>query len=103
MQYMSEWSNTTVHQKQSSDLRQRPSVPAILYENTTVTGSWIYIQDMAKVSNGHNRIINNVTLAFPHAGIVAASQDPRNRILQPSDLGVRLLDILASAMANFGL
>ncbi|KAL8825639.1 MAG: hypothetical protein Q9191_004288 [Dirinaria sp. TL-2023a] len=86
IQFMSNWKNMTTKKVQPSLIEQRPSVPAILYDNTTVNGSWIAGHDMVKVSRQHGRIINNVTLAFPHSGIVAASQDAKNRILQPSDL-----------------
>lgn len=86
MQFMSSWTISTGYPKQSPDLSQRPTVPAILYDNTTVYGSWIEIQDMETTSRKYGRIVNNVTLAFPHSGIVGASQDPSNGILQPLDL-----------------
>ena len=35
------------------------------------------------------RIVNNITMAMPHSGIVAAAKDPKNRILQPDSLDVR--------------
>lgn len=85
---MSNWTNITTQNVNSPLLEQRPSVPAILYDNTTVSGSWIDVQDMGSASRKSGRIINNVTLAFPHSGIVAASQDAKNGILQPSDLSV---------------
>jgi hypothetical protein len=33
-----------------------------------------------------NRIVNNVTMAMPHASIYNVATDPINNILQPSDL-----------------
>lgn len=60
----------------------------MLYDNTTVTGSWV-LQDTSDITTAHqkyNRVINNVSLAMPHAGILAAAQDSKNSILQPEDL-----------------
>ena len=35
----------------------------------------------------YNRIVNNVTLAMPHAGITAAAKDPKNEIVQSAEFG----------------
>ena len=86
---MSDWTNYTAHGNGSFDLRDRPRVPATLYGNTTVIGSWVDVWNMTQISNGHGRIVNNVSLAFPHPGVAAAAQDVRNKILQPAELGVR--------------
>lgn len=67
----------------------RPRAPAMMFDNTTVSGSWVFgnTSNMTAASELHNgRIINNVTLSMPHAGVYAAAKDPRNGILQPSDL-----------------
>lgn len=56
----------------------------MLYDNTTVFGSWTNVYQMASLSEQYdNRIVNNVTMAMPHPGIVAAARDPINRIEQP--------------------
>ena len=88
-QFLTDWTNYTALGNGSSDLRYRPSVPATLYGNTTVQGSWVDIKNMTERSNTHGRIINNVSLAFPHPGVAAAAQDPRNNIIQPSEFSVR--------------
>lgn len=87
-QYLNAWENATAPEGTSSELADRPRVPAMLYDNTTVKGSWINAQKFPGISEKGGRIINNVTLAFPHSGVVAASQIGRNQIMQPSDLGV---------------
>ena len=69
-------------------MAKRPSPVGTLYDNTTVTGSWIDIVDMANNSKTFNRMVNNVTLAMPHAGIFAAAENPKNQIIQPLDLDV---------------
>ena len=45
---------------------------------------------MADNSKVFKRIINNVSLAMPHAGVYAAAYDKRNAIIQPADLDVGL-------------
>jgi len=73
----------------SSDLANRTRVPATLYNNITVRGSWVNVQNMTQVSQKFGRIVNNVSLAFPHPGVAAAALNPRNRLVQPADLSVR--------------
>jgi len=60
----------------------------MLYDNTTVTGSWIMLNtsDITAAYREHNRVINNVSLAMPHAGVLAAAQNSENAILQPEEL-----------------
>ncbi|KAI9646576.1 hypothetical protein NHQ30_004571 [Ciborinia camelliae] len=86
----------------SSELANRPNVTAMLYDNTTVKASWIRTNtsDMAANYEKYNRVVNNVTLAMPHAGVVAASTDQINGILQPSDLeGVGEYKVKASVVS----
>lgn len=70
------------------DLQERPKPVALMYDNTTIEGSWINIKDMTKLSTTHGRIINNVSMAMPHTGVFAATRDPINKIMQPQDLTV---------------
>lgn len=62
----------------------------MLYDNTTVKGSWINVQNnsLTQLSANYERIVNNVTMAMPHSGIFKAARDPRNGIVQPQDLSV---------------
>jgi len=64
----------------------------MLYDNTTVKGSWTNIPEnnMTVLSKEYNRTVNNVTMAMPHASLFAAAQDPINGIVQPKELNVRL-------------
>ncbi|KAL8790407.1 MAG: hypothetical protein Q9195_006363 [Heterodermia aff. obscurata] len=75
------------HGNASSDLRYRPRVPAMLYYNTTVKGSWVNLHNMTKLFNKHGRVVNNISLAFPHPGVATAARNARNKILQPAELG----------------
>lgn len=65
----------------------RPRPFAMLYDNTTVTGQWINPgqNNITKDSEKHRRLVQNVTMAMPHANIIHALRDERNGILQPDD------------------
>ena len=67
----------------------------MLYDNTTIQGSWISIYNTTELSqyystSNFSRVVTNVTMAMPHAGVVGAMRDPINNILQPQDLEVGL-------------
>ena len=64
----------------------RPQGVSILQDNITVSAPWVEIADVARASAQHGRVINNVSLAFPHPGVVHASTDPINNIIQPKQL-----------------
>ena len=86
MQYLAAWSETRDTTNRSSDLRLRPKPVGMLYDNTTVQGSWINVQNSSGLSREHERTIINVTAAYPHSGVFTAARDPINNILQPQDL-----------------
>jgi len=70
---------------------------ALFAQNTTVNGTWINTIDTKEISKQKNRIINNVTLAMPHAGVFQAARDPQSQIMQPEDLdGIGAYNIRAS-------
>lgn len=85
-QYLANWTDTP--KPVSTNLQHRPLPVGTLYDNTTVQGSWINVQDMTENSNIFKRMVNNVSMAMPHAGVFAAATNPRNRILQPQDRDV---------------
>lgn len=85
--WLDTWSGLVNSNNETSDqLRLRPKPTGSIWDNTTVSGSWIEIQDMAQLSSKYGRMVNNITMAFPHAGIPAAAMDPRNNIPQPEDV-----------------
>lgn len=85
-QWLTTWSNLVGGgNKTSIELRSRPQPTGLLWDNTTVTGSWIEINNMTELSSQHGRMVNNITMAMPHSGIPAAAMDPKNRIRQPQD------------------
>ncbi|KAI0455950.1 hypothetical protein F5B21DRAFT_513748 [Xylaria acuta] len=101
--FMAEWDD--IHKSGNSTMRQletRPIGKHNLFDNTTMDSSWIETAngDMTANFNAHKRVINNVTLAMPHAGVYAAATDPINGILQPSELmGLGEYSIRASVVS----
>ena len=92
MQYLATWFNNIASGNTSTgDLSQRPNAVGMLYDNTTIQGSWLNVpqNDMTELSLRWNRIVTNVSMAMPHAGVFAAVRDPINGIMQPQDLNVR--------------
>ncbi|KAK8089448.1 hypothetical protein PG997_004409 [Apiospora hydei] len=91
LSFMKSWQtlgNNITSESPGMDMRSRPVGTAILYDNTTLTSAWVDTKysDPKKAFDDHKRIVNNVTLAMPHPGVYAAATDPRNKILQPSEL-----------------
>lgn len=83
-EWIAQWSQlVTSKNETSSQLRKRPPPTGSLWDNTTVTGSWVDIQDMSTLSKKHNRMVNNITMAMPHGGIPAAAMNSQNRLKQP--------------------
>lgn len=79
--FLSDWSEFA-KVNGSSVLADRPQGFALVTENTTVTAQWI-----ENVDNGMSlidgRIVNNISMAMPHAGVPAAARGSVNGILQP--------------------
>ena len=85
-QWIIHWSELVEGNNKTSDtLHRRPKPTGSLWDNTTVTGSWIEIKDTEKLSKKHKRMINNITMAMPHGGIPGAAMDAKNKIQQPKD------------------
>ena len=95
MQYLGNWVDNIRSGNGSDNMTQRPDPVGMLYDNTTLRGSWTNLQNTSLLSEQYQRIVHNVTMAMPHAGVVAAAMDPMNGIIQPSDLNVSLPKIYA--------
>ena len=85
-QWITHWAKLVRRNNEtSSQLQKRPNPTGSIWDNTTVTGSWIEIQNMTSLSINHKRMIDNITMAMPHGGIPAAAMDQKNDIKQPKD------------------
>ena len=83
--YISDWSTISRNGNGTSDPALRPKGFAMIFENTTVKAPWVDLEWSNVTSNSKKfgRIVNNVTLALPHAGVPGAAWDAVNNILQP--------------------
>jgi hypothetical protein len=82
--YMTFWSQLAASGNGTTVQQYRPPGFGLFNENVTVNATWIEIINTTDVSTKLGRIVNNVTLAFPHSGVVQAAQDSRNGIVQPN-------------------
>lgn len=84
--YLADWNERVRNHNVTSEQEKRPLGFGLLHENTTIAAQWINIIDTTKTSRELGRVINNVSLAMPHAGVFAAARAKRNGILQPEEL-----------------
>ncbi|PGH09159.1 hypothetical protein GX51_00913 [Blastomyces parvus] len=100
-EYISEWSLLSREGKKAGVDMANRIVPAGSWnDNTTLRGSWIHERDIREMSKQHGRMVNNVTAAMPHAGIIAASRHPSNSLRQPSDFnGLGEFELRASVVS----
>ncbi|MCJ1473189.1 hypothetical protein MMC13_001840 [Lambiella insularis] len=97
MEYLGNWVIDNNSHHESSSMRRRTLPTAMLYDNTTVQGSWINNRNGTELSALHGRMVNNISMAMPHSGVFAASKDPINSIMQPQDFsGLGLFYLRAS-------
>ncbi|KAL9623753.1 MAG: hypothetical protein Q9160_001984 [Pyrenula sp. 1 TL-2023] len=85
--YLKTWAEMDAAGNTSIGNDQRPTPFAMMYDNTTVSGQWINPggNNITTDSEVHGRLVQNVTMAMPHANIVQALRNEGNRILQPDD------------------
>ena len=76
---MANWTSKTAGSKNPVALGDRPAPVSIYQNNITVEGSWV---EPLTINPQNGRTISNVTLAMPHAGIVAAAALKDNKLLQ---------------------
>ncbi|KAL1867693.1 hypothetical protein Daus18300_006249 [Diaporthe australafricana] len=103
LNFMATWRDIGYNSSTASlNMTERPLAQAMLYDNITMIGSWIEAQNSNTTSSfeTHQRIVNNVSLAFPHPGVYKAATNHENNILQPSDLdGLGSYNISASVVS----
>ncbi|KAF5856140.1 hypothetical protein ETB97_007822 [Aspergillus alliaceus] len=95
--YISKWSQMVADNDRASDeLEQRPPPTGSIHDNTTVIGSWIDRSNMTELSLRYKRMVLNVTAAMPHAGVLAATKNPINKVKQPQNSSEGQFDMIAS-------
>jgi hypothetical protein len=99
--YLGMWS--TGLEAPSASPYARPNGTALFSNDTTVIAPWVgnrLDHTAAFTDDNTGIIVNNVSIAFPHAGVVTAARDPSNNISQPEDFdGVGRYTIDASVVS----
>jgi hypothetical protein len=99
--YLGMWS--TGLESRGASSYARPNGTALFSNDTTVIAPWVgnnLDHTAAFTDENTGAIVNNVSIAFPHAGVVTAAMDPSNNIAQPEDLdGVGRYAINASVVS----
>ncbi|OJD33351.1 uncharacterized protein BKCO1_3100033 [Diplodia corticola] len=81
--YVAEWDYLARNKTAGTTKESRVPAFSQFHSEILVNGTWLDVSAF----EWSGRIINNVTLAMPHAGVLSAAWDERNDILQPSELG----------------
>ena len=98
VRYISYWGTVAKVGNGTTDMKRRPPGFGLFNENITVSATWIDIQNTTELSIKNGRVVNQVSLAYPHAGVFQAAHDPRNNIIQPEELdGIGYYSLHASA------
>ncbi|KAH8194077.1 hypothetical protein TruAng_011758 [Truncatella angustata] len=71
--FLSDWQDVTRH---SESQASRPVARTIIMENTTLSSAWM--EGYPIVAEVGGRLVNNVTLAIPHAGLSTLYSNPYN-------------------------
>ncbi|KAJ5637588.1 hypothetical protein N7490_007467 [Penicillium lividum] len=83
-QWIGTWAELVAGGNETSDqLALRPAPTGSIWDNTTVAGTWIEKKNITEMSEKHKRMVNNITMAFPHGGVPLAAMDPKNNLRQP--------------------
>lgn len=95
--FLGTWTDLVRNGTASNVLAERPEGFALINENTTVTAPWVEAINMTEKYAEFNVIINNVSMAMPHPGVMQAASDPINKLMQPEELdGLGVYNIIAS-------
>ncbi|KAI5298153.1 hypothetical protein KEM55_003748 [Ascosphaera atra] len=96
-EWLSSWFGVSAKNNYSTKLSERPPPTALWLDNTTVTGWWLDDGDSKMKTRAFGRMINNVTYAFPHTGVFAATKNGRNKIHRPDvDGATGALEVIAT-------
>lgn len=93
--WLSRWRNVTETGGANKILEERPPGYALWNDNTTITAPWIQTK-MNETHNSTKHIVNEVTMAMPHVGVIQARKDPINSLLQPDDIDGAMFSMVAA-------
>ena len=94
------WRNPGARGNGATD-QSRRLVPLILDRETQVNTSWVQIvEDIEKRSSELGRVINNVTLALPHPGVLAAAKN--SKLVPQPEVSIFFLQFLTELIRDRG-
>ncbi|KAI4592344.1 hypothetical protein KJ359_011283 [Pestalotiopsis sp. 9143b] len=100
--YLGEWEHQN-YPSNPTEQEGRPGANSIVLGNTTLQSAWVQTDEFPTVAEVDGRLINNVTLAMPHAGLVSMYSHAYNgeeNIRQPgSDADFGEYDVVASVVS----
>lgn len=97
--WLAHWADMTLSGNGTREQDNRPPGWALLSDNITVTAPWIETRDLQHIGGW---VVNNMTMAMPHPGVVSAAVDPANGIMQPNELdGLGIYSIRASVPSPY--
>lgn len=91
--WLSRWTDVVNNGTANKLLEERPPGYALWNDNTTITAPWI---QMDETRNSTKYIVNNVTMAMPHIGVIQAREDSINNLLQPDDIDGAVFSMIAA-------
>lgn len=85
--YLDDWTRRIASGNGTSiDYAGRPPPVGVMFENTTFRGQWITPSQENVTADSVTRLVQNVTMAMPHANVFNAARDRLNNIMQPEEL-----------------
>lgn len=84
-EFLADWNAITQTPNVTSDQSKRPARIALPYANATLVPQWIGNINTTELSRKFQRVINNVSLALPHVGVVNSVHEQRNSMPLSTD------------------
>jgi hypothetical protein len=85
--YLDHWAHHVANENVSNlENATRPPPIGVLPDGTTVRGQWLTTTGQNTTTDSTTRLVQNVTMAMPHANVLNAARDSANGIMQPQEL-----------------
>ncbi|KXS96835.1 hypothetical protein AC578_7412 [Pseudocercospora eumusae] len=95
--FLANWDDAAqVYGNSSNDLAKRPKGYALFNDNTTIIAPWVERTSPSHPQPNPGYLVNNITMAMPHVGVVQAAMDPINDLVQPWEVEGASYNIRAS-------
>ncbi|KJY01867.1 hypothetical protein TI39_contig278g00030 [Zymoseptoria brevis] len=99
--YLGIWTDSIKNGSGGQTFDTRPTGYALHTDNTTISAPWIERNNISVVEGKPMNYINNISMAFPHVGVIQAALDPINELMQPEDMDGVQVNIRASTPSPY--